>query len=249
MNYMTFLHLPKLSLLIMLLAFGLSSKSQTVTISGKVFHAEDPTFSLLIVNKNTSKGFFGEKDGTFTLQAQKTDTILVGALGFETVKICMVDSTEQEEYFVKLYLNRKQIKLDAVSIFPEREMEDIQKEIKGLGYDERDYMLSGIDAFNSPITFLYQQFSKYERQKRRAYEIINEDRKRALLKELFAKYVDFEIISLQEDQFEDFVDYMDVPDFLLKSMSQYDFIMYTKQKYEIFKTIPPKLRQDIDTHD
>jgi hypothetical protein len=32
-------------------------------------------------------------------------------------------------------------------------------------------------------------------------------------------------------------------------MSQYDFIMYTKKKYEIFKTMPPKLRQDIDTHD
>jgi hypothetical protein len=246
---MTFQRFLSFSLLFLLAWFANNGQAQTITISGKVFHSEDPTFSLLVVNKNTSKGFFGEKDGTFTLEAQKTDTILVGALGFETVKICMGDSADQEEYFVKLYLSRKQIKLDAVSIFPEREMEDIQKEIKDLGYDERDYMLSGIDAVNSPITFLYQQFSKYERQKRRAYEIINEDRKRALLKELFAKYVDFEIISLQEDQFEDFVDYMDVPDFLLKNMSQYDFIMYTKKKYEIFKTMPPKLRQDIDTHD
>lgn len=249
MHYMTFPKIQQLYLLLLFACFALTSNAQTVTISGKVFHADDPTFSLLVVNKNTSKGFFGEKDGTFTLQAKKTDTILVGALGFETVKICMGDSADQEEYFVKLYLNRKQIKLDAVSIFPEREMDDIQKEIKELGYDDRDYMLSGIDAYISPITFLYQQFSKYERQKRRAYEIINEDRKRALLKELFAKYVDFEIINLQEDQFEDFVDYMDVPDFLLKSMSQYDFIIYTKKKYEIFKTMPPKLRQDIDIHD
>lgn len=223
--------------------------AQKVTISGQVFHAEDPTFSLLIVNKTTAKGSFGNNDGTFSIEAEKTDTILVGALGFQTVKITMSDSVDKESYFVKLYLNRKQIKLDVVSIFPEREMEDIQREIKKLGYDDRDYMLSGIDAYVSPITFLYQQFSKYERQRRRAYEIINEDRKRALLKELFTKYVDFDIINLQEEQFDDFVDFMNVPDFMLKNMSQYDFIIYTKEQYAIFRKMPPKLRQDIDTHD
>jgi hypothetical protein len=239
-----------LLLLFAIICIGSSAAfAQKVTISGQVFHAEDPTFSLLIVNKTTAKGSFGNNDGSFSIEAEKTDTILVGALGFQTVKISMSDSADKESYFVKLYLNRKQIKLDVVSIFPEREMEDIQREIKKLGYDDRDYMLSGIDAYISPITFLYQQFSKYERQRRRAYEIINEDRKRALLKELFSKYVDFEIINLQEEQFDDFVDFMNVPDFLLKNMSQYDFIIYTKEQYAIFRKMPPKLRQDIDTHD
>lgn len=243
------MHYKILFLLSFLFVISSESNCQEITIKGQVYHAEDPAFNLLIVNKSTARGTFGERDGSFTLKAQKTDTILVGALGFETVKICMADSLFKDMYSVKLYLTRKHVKLEAVSIFPERDLEKIQKDIRALGYNEHDYMLSGIDAFQSPITFLYQQFSRAERQKRRAYEIINEDRKRDLLKELFSKYVDFEIINLQKDQFDDFIDFMNVSDALLMNMSQYDFIMYTKKRYLQFKQLPPRLRQDIDTHD
>ena len=241
--------MKKYAFTLLLCFLGISGFSQVVTIVGQVIHAEDPTFSLLIVNKTTGIGAFGNKDGSFKIQADINDTILVGALGFETSKICMADSSLKDEYHIKVYLKRKHVKLDVVSIFPERELESIQEDIRSLGYDEKDYMLSGIDALQSPITFLYQQFSRAERQKRHAYEVINEDRKRALLKELFTKYVDYEIISLNESQFDDFIDFMNVSDQTLIAMSQYDFIIYTKQKFKIFKQLPPRLRQDIDTHD
>ena len=85
--------------------------------------------------------------------------------------------------------------------------------------------------------------------KRNAYEVINEDRRRDLLKELFVKYVSYDIIDLRKDQFEDFIDFMNVSESQMKSMSQYEFVVFTKQRYVAFKNTPSKLRQDIDTHD
>ena len=229
--------------------FAFKSNAQNVTIKGQVYHREDPTFNLLIVNKTTSLGTFGNSDGTFEVNVSKADTLLVGALGYATEKICMSDSLEKDEYLVKVYLKPLTYQLPAVSVMPQRELDSIQKDIRSLGYNERDYMLSGIDAVHSPLTFLYQQVSRQERMKRHAYEVINEDRRRSLLKELFVKYVSYDIIDLQHEEFEDFIDFIGVSEGQMKRMSQYEFIVFTKQRYQAFVKTPSILRQALDTHD
>jgi succinate dehydrogenase flavin-adding protein (antitoxin of CptAB toxin-antitoxin module) len=235
--------------LFVFLILGGQTFAQTVRIKGQVFHPEDPTFNLLIVNKSKGKGVFGTQDGKFEITADKADTILVGALGYQTTKICMADSADQAIYRVKIYLRNISVNLKTVQVFPERELETIQEDIRKLGYDDRDYVLTGIDAMTSPLTYLYQQVSRAERMKRRAYEIINEDQKRMLLKELFGKYVDYNIIQLDETEFDDFIDFMNVSDAHLKAMTQYEFVLFTKERFSIYRQIPPVLRQDIDTHD
>jgi hypothetical protein len=223
--------------------------AQKVKIIGHVYHAEDPTFNLLVVNKRTSLGVFGNKSGAFEIFADKNDTILVGALGYVTEKICMGDSVAKSEYKVAVYVRPIAYELKEVSIFPQRELVQIQEDIRKLGYDDRDYMLSGIDVLHSPLTFLYQQVSRQERMKREAYQYINEERRRDLLKELFSKYVSNDIIELDRDEFEDFVDFVDVSEYQMKAMTQYEFIIFIKQRFQAFRNTPPRLRQDIDTHD
>ena len=230
-------------------AFLKDMRAQKVWVTGKVSHPEDPTFNLLIVNKNTARGIFGRGDGSFEVQAGKTDTLLIGALGYQTVKVCMADSVLKDTYRLRILVQPLSLQLQTVHVMPQRELDSIQRDIRRLGYDERDYMLSGIDAIHSPLTFLYQQVSKKERMKRNAYEVINEDRRRNLLKELFVKYVNYDIIDLQSEEFEDFIDFINVSESQMKSMTQYEFITYTKNRYEVFRRTPPKLRQDIDTHD
>lgn len=225
------------------------AQAQQVKIRGKVLHQADPSFNLLLVNKRTGIGAFGNSNGTFEITIQKTDTLLIGALGYQTAKVCMADSVLKPVYDVTVYVQPLAYNLRAVQVMPQRELDSIQKDIRALGYNDSDYMLSGIDAMHSPLTFLYQQVSKKERQKRRAYAIINEERKRDLLKELFAQYVSYDIIDLEYSEFDDFVDFMNVTEEGLKSMSQYDFIIYTKERYRQFRQTPPRLRQDIDVHD
>ncbi|MBK6832565.1 MAG: hypothetical protein IPG92_18350 [Flavobacteriales bacterium] len=116
------------------------------------------------------------------------------------------------------------------------------KEISKLGYREQDYRISNVDALQSPITFLYQEFSRRERSKRLAAQLRNEDRKRELLRELLKKYVEFEIINLSDDAFDDFIDFCAVPEEVIKGLSQYDFLMYVKKKYELYSSLGPTRR-------
>jgi hypothetical protein len=125
--------------------------------------------------------------------------------------------------------------LTEVEVFAPRDLEQIQEDIMKLGYNEDDYMISGINAISSPITFLYQQFSKKEQSKRKVAYLENEDRKRALLQELFRLYVDYEIIALNDEQFDDFITYLNVSDEFLINSTQYDFLVFVKDRFRNYK--------------
>jgi uncharacterized protein YecA (UPF0149 family) len=72
------------------------------------------------------------------------------------------------------------------------------------------------------------------KQEELAYELMNEARRKELLKELFVKYVSADIIDLDEKEFDDFIDFCNVSDEFLQKASQYEFIEYVKQKYQLY---------------
>lgn len=227
-----------LSIATLLCAAGLA---QEVTISGKI-SSTDPErvlYDLMVVNKRTRTGTFGNVDGSFTVRALRSDTLLIGSAGHQTQLVSMVDSAAKSAYTVTLRLQQNVIRLREFKVVPERDLADIQKDIRGLGYDEDDYIIGGVDALQSPITFLYQSFSKREASKRLVAELRNEDRKRALLKELLKRYVEYDIINLSDAAFDDFIDFCRVPDEVIKGLSQYDFLMYVKKKYELYSSLGP----------
>jgi hypothetical protein len=96
-------------------------------------------------------------------------------------------------------------------------------------------MICGLNALASPITFLYQQFSKREESKRELARLQNEDKKRELLKDLFHHYVDYDIIQLTNDQFDEFIDFLNVSDEFMKTSSQYDFLIFVRDRFKDFK--------------
>lgn len=222
-----------------LLSYGQNS----YRIEGSAFDAEtgNQLVNVLVVNKSNGNGTFGDRNGNFIMEVGKTDSIVVSAFGYSSLIFTLKDSVEKPTYKIKAPLKKPLVILRPVTIIAEREIEDIEKDIRNLGYNERDYVLSGIDALNSPITFLYQQFSKREKSKRKLAQLINEDKKRDLLKELLHKYVDYEIIALDDSGFDEFIDYCNVSESFMKSSSQYEFLMYVKYQYKNWEDQPRKL--------
>ncbi len=151
------------------------------------------------------------------------------------MQISCKDSVSKSVYTIRIPLKKLQVQLKPVDVFTNRDLEEIQEDIEKLGYDKSDYMLDGVSAFESPITALYQSFSRRERNKREVAEMRNNDNRRALLKELFRKYVDSDIIQLDNTEFDEFIDFCGVSDEFLKSSTQYDFIMYIKKRFEVFR--------------
>ena len=215
---------------------------EQVTIHGQVRSGERTLYDLMIVNKRTRSGTFGNPDGSFTVRARQTDTLMIGSIGHQTLLITMRDSVPKDEYHVSLRLRPIQIQLAEVEILPERTLREIQKDIDQLGYKESDYRISSVNALQSPITFLYQEFSRRERSKRLVAQLENEDRKRALLKELLTKYVEYDIINLSDEAFDDFIDFLNVPDQVIKGLSQYEFLLYVKKRYELYSSLGPTRR-------
>lgn len=225
----------------LLLIVSLSAEAQirdttAIVVRGELRDEMDqPIPNAIIINRSTKKGSFGKPNGSFELKCQRGDTLAITSLGYQTRYITYTDSVGSTDFRLKLYLDTRTYMLSEVEVFAPRDLEQIQEDILKLGYNEKDYMLSGINAAVSPITFLYQQFSRVERSKREVAYLENEDRKRELLKELFRLYVDYEIIALNDDQFDDFITYLNVSDEFLIQSSQYDFLVYVKDRFRDYK--------------
>lgn len=219
--------------------FGsLKAQVQTVTISGKAFDVEDPKLplpKLMVINKRTNNGSFADSEGKFTLKAYKTDTLVFSALGFHTRKICLKDSIDKESYSIEVPLKHLRFELKEVSVFANRSLNDIQKDINKLGVKNTYSTQGTADALSSPITFLYERFSKFERSKRKVAEWENDALKRDVLKDLFRIYIKNDVIDLPDEEFDAFIKYLNLSDEFIQSASQFELVMAIKGKYESFK--------------
>lgn len=212
-----------------------------IQVKGKVFDENGyPLPNSIVLNKRTKRGSFGSPNGEFNVQCLVNDTITITALGYHSRTFTIPEVGPENIFQRDVYLDLRVFEMPVVEIFGPRDLEDIQEDIERLGYNENDYMLSGINAAANPITFLYQQFSKKEQSKREVAYLVNEDRKRDLLKELFRHYVDYEIIQLDNSQFDDFIDYLNVSDEFMRNSTQYDFLIYVRDRFREYKV---RLRQ------
>lgn len=232
----------KLTAFLLLFSFLVSAavaQDETVRIKGTVYDPGNKGSipNLMIVNKRTQQGYFGTNSGYFELDVKRTDTLIIAATGFQTIKIFLKDSILDSSKNISIALKKLEITLKPVEIFTKRDLEEIQKDIETLGYEKEDYMLQGADVLESPITALYQAFSRRERNKRLVAEMRNNDRRRELLKELFRKYVDNDIITLDNADFDDFVDFSNVSENFMKTSTQYEFIMYIKKRFEVYQMV------------
>ncbi len=223
---------------ILFLCFCLSSIAQTtVTINGTAFDKDDrklPLPKLMIINKRTNVGTFADAEGKFSIVARQSDSILFSTTGFIIKKVCLKDSLPKKQYNIEVPMQKLQYTLKEISVFATRDLNEIQKDINKLGV-KKDYQATGASVIESPITALYERFSKYGKSKQKVAEWENEDLKRDVLKDLFRLYIKHDIIDLSSDEFDAFIKYLNFSDEFIQNASQFELTMAIKGKYESFK--------------
>lgn len=95
-------------------------------------------------------------------------------------------------------------------------------------------MVSGISAFESPITALYQAFSRKEKNKRWIAEQEYKDDQIRIVKELLALYAVYDIIDLDTVEFDAFIAFLNINENFLKTASEMELVLFVKDKYEHF---------------
>lgn len=206
----------------------------TITVQGKAMDKNTPSLLLeqvMVINLRTQQGIFGNPDNSFSISILRTDTLVITALGYSPEKICFKDSVLRDNYKIVVGLRKLSGTLQEVTVMAPRDLNRIEEDIKKLGYDKSEYRLTGLDAWRSPLTALYEEFSRRERSKRKVAQLMNEDERRKLLREVLANYSRAGLIKLQYHEYNAFIDYLGLNEFLLKSFTQYELAVYIKNKY------------------
>ncbi len=223
---------------IFLFLFPFVQHAQTsISISGRVFDGSNnqlPLPKLMVINKRTNTGVFADAEGKFSISAYQSDTILFSVVGFNTKKVCLKDSIIKKQYYIEVEMQRLQYTLKEVSVFGTRSLSDIDKDIAKLDSTRRRRAYQDINGLESPITYLYERFSKFGKSKQKVAEWENRDLKEDILKDLFRLYIKNDIIDLSEEEFEEFIEYCNLSESFIKNASQFELVMAIKGKYEAF---------------
>lgn len=155
-----------------------------------------------LVNARNGNGTISDYNGHFTVIATNADTLIFSYVGFARKKIPVAhirnlsDSTKRP---LKIVMKRILVSLAPATVIASK-----------IRPNEIDYMkryirqhatLKNINAIESPITALYQQFSRRGREQRKLQEIFE----RILVEEEVAKKLNPEILrQLTEDEFIDY---------------------------------------------
>lgn len=208
-----------------------------VFVSGRVVDTLRPQsfYNLMVINRTTGRGIFGQPDGYFSVYVRPNDKIALSTKEYPIYEFtAKPDSNCQCQ--VIAYIEKLPQQVQEIVVRPLKTLEQIKEERKNLVLRETR-QVTGIEAFQSPITALYQAFSKKEQNKRWIAEQKYKDDQRQVVKELLRLYVAYEIIEMEEDEFDDFIIFLNAdPDFL-KTAAEMELILFIKDKFEHFKLV------------
>lgn len=190
-------------------------------------------YNLFIVNKTAGRGVFGKPDGTFSIQVNPGDSIFFTISGYQTQKTKIVaDSACRHEF--KAFVNPLEYKKDEVVVFPVKTLSQLKEERERLAKVETR-TVTGLEAVKSPITALYQEFSRREKMKRKLAQLKHQDKMENVVKELLRVYISYDILDLEEEEFLEFIHFMNLSEDFLKQANDYQLIVYMKEKYIHFR--------------
>jgi hypothetical protein len=206
-----------------------------VLFTGKVVDTLRPQnfYNLMIVNRRTGQGVFGQPNGTFSVYVNNGDSLSISVREYPLVKL-VVKADSNCQFLNTIFIEPKPQEVREVVVRPLKSLEQIREEREALAMRETR-MVTGIEMLQSPITALYQAFSKKEQNKRWIAEQNYKDDQRRVVKELLRTYIAYDIIELDEEEFDNFIAFLNVNEDFLKTATEMELITFIKDKYEHFR--------------
>jgi len=215
------------------MSFGQCEK---VYVSGRVIDSLNPQafYNIMLVDRSSGRGVFGQPDGTFSVYVSSGDKLSISTKGYPIYEfIAKPDSNCQCK--VLAFIEKLPQEIKEVVIRPLKTLEQIKDERQALSLRETK-TVTGIEVLQSPITAIYQAFSKKEKNKAWIAEQTYKDDQRKVVKELLRVYVAYEIIDLTEEEFDDFITFLNVDESFLKTASEMELVVFIKDKFEHFSS-------------
>ncbi len=187
--------MKKLLFIALFIGLGLHSRSQEA-IRGVVYEKDSltPMPYVYLINKSTGNGAMSNLEGKFFLTAHAQDTIICSYVGYakQYIPVNKLKKNSKGEYTIVMRTQLINLNMVTVTTFKYKPYE---REYMNKIIDESK--ISTIDAFNSPITAAYMQFSRRGKEIRKLAKIFND----LLVEEQVNKKINPQIIrNLTGDQ-------------------------------------------------
>lgn len=220
-----------------------SQKCDKVYLYGKVVDTmySQNFYNLMIVNRSTGQGIFGQPDGNFSLYTKNQDSITLSVKGYHMIGF-RVKADSNCQMKIMAVIDRKAEQIQEVVIKPLKSLQQIKEERASLSMRETR-QVTGIEVMQSPITALYQAFSKKEKSKVWISKMNYQNDQRKIIKELLRLYVSYDVVDLNEEEFDEFISFLNMDETFLKTASEMDLVTFIKDKFEHYLTIYPHLRK------
>jgi hypothetical protein len=187
-------------------------------------------YNLMIINRTTGRGVFGQPDGTFNVYCNENDSINLSTKGYPIYGFRVKSDSNFQMRISCILENRIQEEKEVI-VRPLKTLQQIKEERASLSMRETR-MVTGIEVLRSPITALYQRFSEREQNKQWVAKMEFKDNQTKVLKELLRLYISYDIVNLSEEDFEDFINFLNIDENFLKTSSDLDLVTFIKDKYE-----------------
>jgi hypothetical protein len=222
---------------VLLLSSSIWAQCEQVLVSGKMIDTLrlQNFYNLMVVNKTTGRGVFGQPNGHFSVYASTGDLIALSTKGYPVYQF-VVKPDENCQSKVLAYIERLPQETPEVIVRPLKTLEQIKEERENLALRETR-TVTGVSALQSPITFLYQAFSKKEQNKRWIAEQEYKDDQRRIVQELLRLYVAFDIIELSDTEFDAFITFLNIDEQFIKTASEMELILFIKDKYDHYRRL------------
>jgi hypothetical protein len=206
---------------------------QLITVRGSVYDLADSLASPMpmAVNRRTGAGQSVLAGQSFSIQGLRTDTFMFTAGGYEVVRICFRDSAQRSVYTVRVGLRVRVNNLRPVSIYPGKDLNTLRNERESLGVKETRMTARPPQVMESPITALYERYSREGKSRARVAYLENEDRKREILHQLLLLYVKAGVVELAPEEFDNFINYLNIPEQFLQTATDYQLAVAIRERW------------------
>ena len=229
-----------------------------VIIAGYVLDEETdkPLIYTNISIRHRREGTISDTSGYFALSAKMYDTIRFSMLGYERKFIVIDEKAADKNEPLIVKLKTEAYMLPTVNIFEWR-YNQLKYEVTTMNLPDDDYIFANqnfpvkqkaIDFYNrpqtesagflfSPITALYEKFSKEGKERQKLAELQEKDYIGKLIEERITTKQIMDLTGMSKLETERFIEWCDFSADFIKSMNTYYFIMVVKHKAEQYKKL------------
>ncbi len=223
---------------------------EEISLSGTIVNENDePIPFVTVTNTHEQNGVVSDDEGFFLITFDKNDTLELSAVGFKKHQIYLGDTATADNYDLNIRLSEKTYQLENVTVFAFKDEEAFKKAILALDEDDLPKENPKIvvpGSYNgprtekrpslaSPLSFVFDRFSKRARYEREAREAAQAYAHQKLLSKKFNRDLVGKITGLKDRELDDFMLFCQLADSFVDESNEYDIILAIDQCYRDFK--------------